>query len=100
LKIVSENVTSQDIIGQMLVMSFQTPFWGDVNPIFGSISQLIISGALSKEVIESVRKSKTFPDDIMEIIMQAYMVYKEEKKIKDDIESFLITKWLLNHNYN
>jgi len=63
----------------------QNPY---LNTICGSISQLIQDGLLTNEVMDPFSRKKVFPENVMEIIYRVIEVYKEDKKTKDEIESF------------
>jgi len=69
-------------------MCFHTVFGKYVNPICGSIAQLIQEGLLTNAVMDPFSKKMFFPENVMNIIYRAIEVYKEDKKTKDEIESF------------
>ena len=87
-KVVPEEVNNQDVIASMMEMCFQTVFWKYVNPICGSISQLIQDGFLTNEVMDPFSRKSFYKRNVMKIIYRAIDVYKEDKKTKDEIESF------------
>jgi len=71
----------------MMKMFFHTVFWKYVNPICGSIDQLIQDWLLTNEVKDPFSRKKSFPENVLNIIYKAIYVYKEDMKTKDDIES-------------
>ena len=72
----------------MMEMCFHTVFWKYVNPICGSIGQLIQDGLLTNEFLEPFSRKTFIPENVLNIIYRAIDVYKEDKKTKDEIESF------------
>jgi len=87
-KVVLEEVNNSDVIASMMEMYFHTVFWKYVNPTCGGISQLTQDGLLTNEVMDPFLKKKYFPENVMKIIYIAIEVYKDDKKTKDEIESF------------
>jgi len=56
-KVVPEDVSNRDVIASMMEMCFHTVFWKYVNPICGSISQLIQDGLLNNKVMDPFQRN-------------------------------------------
>jgi len=87
-EIVLEEVKNQDVIAHMMELCLQNVFWKYVNQICGSIGQLIQDGFLTNEVLDTFFKKKLFLEHVLKIVYKSIAVYKEDKKTKDEIESY------------
>jgi len=87
-KIVLEEVKNQDVIAHTLEMCFQNVFCKYVNPICGSIGQLIRDRLLTNEFLEPLTRKQFFLENVLKLVYRAIAVYKEDKKTKDEIESY------------
>jgi len=67
---------------------FSECFWKYDNPICGSIGQLIQDGLHTNEVLEPFTRKQFFPEHVLKIVYIDIAVYKEDKKIMDEIESY------------
>jgi len=83
---VLEYVKSSDTIADIFKRSVAHPFIQEVNLIFGSLSQWIISSNIPKDLLKEVKNS--YPEDVIYILDKAISVYKEDRKTKDDIQKF------------
>ncbi len=88
LKIVPEEVNSQDDISAMIKMSYQEPFWKEYNSVVGSIGQLIQGGLLDEDVIDHYHSQNIFPECVMKTLKQAITIYNEDKKTIDEMEDY------------
>jgi len=86
--LVPEEVKNQDVIAHTLEMCFQNVFWKYVNPICGSIGQLIRDRLLTNEFLEPLTRKQFFLENVLKLVYRAIAVYKEDKKTKDEIESY------------
>ncbi len=67
---------------------FSHCFWKYVNPICGSIGQLIQDGLLTNDILEPFTRKQFFPEHVLKLVNTAIAVYKEDKKTKDETESY------------
>jgi len=64
-----------------------TLFWKYVNPICGSIGQLIQDRLLSNDFLNLLQE-RIFSREWLTIVYRAIVVYLEDKKTKDEIKSY------------
>jgi len=85
LEWVPQTVSIGDDIAMILEKSMPCTFFAHVNPVFGGLAQLILSGKITKEFVSTM--TKQYPDDIIATVQKAVFIYKD-KRNKSIYEQF------------